>query len=230
MFKETNMKAFDPYKVLEINSDADQTEIRRAFRKKVRTSHPDSGGSNEAFQNLKRAYDLLSNPESKRLYDETGKIDDNSVDLHQAKIIEILSIALDKTLFKCATEPQKFQMSKILIFMLEELEEKKKNLNLQKVNYEQALQVSNDLLNRFLVSEGRNLMRHVILDRVRICESQIDQITDQLSNIEEALVYLKKSEFQMPLSIELKGNSTKKLSKKYSGYHPLLDWGDLIRF
>ena len=114
--------------------------------------------------------------------------------------------------------------------MLMELNEKKQDLSVQKINYEQALHVSQDLLNRFLVTEGRNLMRHVILDRIKICQTQIDQIVDQLNNIEGALNYLQKTEFQMPLTIEFNKTVTQKQKIIYKVYHPLLDWGDLIRF
>jgi len=230
MSDKNKFDAFNPYKILEINFDADQAEIRQAFRKKVRTTHQDSGGSNEAFQDLKRAYDLLSDPESKRLYDDTGQLADTPIDPQEAKIIDILSIAIDKSLFKCATDPNHFQSSKLLELMLMELNEKKQDLSVQKINYDQALYVSQDLLNRFLVTEGRNLIRHVILDRIRICQTQIDQIVDQLNNIEEALNYLQKTEFQMPLTIEFNKKGAEKQRKIYKGYHPLLDWGDLINF
>ena len=109
MGKDQDSVVFCPYKILGVQPDADDTAIRRAFRKKVRSSHPDSGGSTEEFQTLKRAYDLLSDKESRRLFDETGEWVDVPLDPRQTKIIEILSIGLDKTLFKIATEPQKFQ-------------------------------------------------------------------------------------------------------------------------
>ena len=50
----------DLYAVLGVARDADVKTIRRAFRKKVRSAHPDGGGSVGAFNELKTAYDVLS--------------------------------------------------------------------------------------------------------------------------------------------------------------------------
>jgi len=116
-----------------------------------------------------------------------------------------------------------------------EIEEQRKELNIQKTNYEQALAVSQDLLERFSVSEGKNLMRNVISKRINICEFQIGHMTEQITIIDEALDYLKKTEFQIPLTIEFNkppaptppSAATKRMFK---GYHPLLDWGELIKF
>ena len=235
MGKDQDSGVFCPYKILGVQPDADDTAIRLAFRKKVRSSHPDSGGSTEEFQTLKRAYDLLSDKESRRLFDETGEWVDVPLDPRQTKIIEILSIGLDKTLFKIATEPQKFQFPKIIDLIATEIEEQRKELNIQKANYEQALAVSQDLLERFSVSEGKNLMRSVISKRISICEFQIAHIAEQMTRIDEALDYLKKTEFQIPLAIEFSKNQTSArpsadTKRVFKGYHPLLDWGELIKF
>jgi DnaJ-class molecular chaperone len=35
--------------------------------------HPDKGGSQEQFQELQEAYDILSDPEKKQMYDKYGE-------------------------------------------------------------------------------------------------------------------------------------------------------------
>lgn len=53
--------------------DADATEIRRAFRRKVKEIHPDvavdKSNANEAFIRLKEAYAILSDPSRRSSYD-----------------------------------------------------------------------------------------------------------------------------------------------------------------
>ena len=228
-FSQTEER-FDPYKILDIQPDADDAAIRRAFRKKVRSCHPDSGGTAEAFRDLKHAYDLLSDPEKRRHFDETGEINDRPLDLHQAKIIEILSIGLDKALFKIATEPQEFSYAGLLDLIRAEIEEKRKELRSQKLNFEHALQISQDLADRFLVSDGKNLMKNAISQRIRICENQIEHIAEEISKIDESLIFLDKLHYQMPLNISYETSPKSDKKKPYKGYHPLLDWGDLIKF
>jgi len=45
-----------PYDVLLIDQDADEEEIERAYRERVKQAHPDQGGSSEEFQLVKAAY------------------------------------------------------------------------------------------------------------------------------------------------------------------------------
>ena len=53
------MREFDPYKFLGISPEADLSEIKRAFREKVREAHPDLGGEKEYFLKLKQCYEEL---------------------------------------------------------------------------------------------------------------------------------------------------------------------------
>ena len=56
--------------------DADSKDIRQAFRKKARSYHPDlNPGSEEAearFKEINEAYEVLSDPDSRRKYDAYG--------------------------------------------------------------------------------------------------------------------------------------------------------------
>lgn len=48
-----------PFEVLGVDTDADQTTIRRAYRERIKEVHPDQGGSTEEFQLVRRAYSQL---------------------------------------------------------------------------------------------------------------------------------------------------------------------------
>ena len=47
--------------------------IRKAFRRKALKVHPDKGGCPEKFKVLSNAYETLTNPEKRQLYDEYGE-------------------------------------------------------------------------------------------------------------------------------------------------------------
>jgi DnaJ-class molecular chaperone len=71
--------ARDPYKVLGVDADATEEEIRRAHRKLVKKLHPDAGsGSSEAdFRDVQEAYGTLSDPEKRDTYDRSHGAGDN---------------------------------------------------------------------------------------------------------------------------------------------------------
>ena len=48
-----------PFEVLGIESDADDAEIVRAYRRRVKEAHPDQGGSTSEFQRVRTAYEEL---------------------------------------------------------------------------------------------------------------------------------------------------------------------------
>jgi len=63
----------DLYELLGVPRTADLPTIKAAFRRKAKDSHPDLGGDTEAFHLLKLAYDVLTDAEARRHYDETGE-------------------------------------------------------------------------------------------------------------------------------------------------------------
>ena len=62
----------DIYKVLEVNYDADEKEIKQSYRRLVRKYHPDSAGSDAnvlKFKEIQEAYEILSNEDTRKKYD-----------------------------------------------------------------------------------------------------------------------------------------------------------------
>jgi len=67
---EVDNKEF--YEILGVPENASQDEIKKSYRKKVVKAHPDKGGDVEEFKKLQAAYEILSNPEKRELYDKYG--------------------------------------------------------------------------------------------------------------------------------------------------------------
>jgi curved DNA-binding protein CbpA len=65
------MSTMNYYVVLGITEDADADTVRSAFRALARRYHPDAGpgSSTVEFRRALEAYETLSDPESRRLYD-----------------------------------------------------------------------------------------------------------------------------------------------------------------
>ncbi|HSX52874.1 MAG TPA: molecular chaperone DnaJ [Patescibacteria group bacterium] len=63
----------DYYDVLGIGKSASPDEIKKAFRKAAIEHHPDKeGGNEEKFKEVNEAYEVLSNPDKRKRYDQFG--------------------------------------------------------------------------------------------------------------------------------------------------------------
>ncbi len=67
----------DYYKVLGVNKNASQDEIKKAFRKLAVKYHPDKNKDNKAaedkFKAINEAHEVLSDPEKRKKYDQLGE-------------------------------------------------------------------------------------------------------------------------------------------------------------
>src|SRR6476661_9764289 len=66
----------DPYEVLGVSRDADETTIKKSFRRLARELHPDVNAhdpeAEEKFKEAAEAYEVLSDAERRRTYDRFG--------------------------------------------------------------------------------------------------------------------------------------------------------------
>ena len=69
----------DLYEALGVDRESSTEEIQRAYRKWVQKNHPDKGGDKEKFYPVQKAYEVLKNPERRKRYDRTGKIEEDDV-------------------------------------------------------------------------------------------------------------------------------------------------------
>jgi DnaJ-class molecular chaperone len=66
----------DYYKILEVEEDASEEEIKLAYRRLAKKYHPDLNKTDfkakEKFIKLHEAYNTLSDPQRRKIYDQAG--------------------------------------------------------------------------------------------------------------------------------------------------------------
>ena len=68
--------AGDYYEILGVSRDASKEDVKRAYRRLARKYHPDVNkepGAEERFKEINRAYEVLSEPETRARYDRFGE-------------------------------------------------------------------------------------------------------------------------------------------------------------
>ncbi|XP_073235225.1 dnaJ homolog subfamily C member 9-like [Porites lutea] len=82
---ETLFGVRDLYEVLHLTKTASESEIKRAYRKKSLQVHPDRASDEDReeatkrFQCLGQVYSVLSDPDRRAVYDESGEVEDDII-------------------------------------------------------------------------------------------------------------------------------------------------------
>ncbi len=83
------MDFIDYYKILGVAKNADDAEIKKAYRKLARKYHPDvnpnDAGAKKKFQEINEANEVLSDPDKRKKYDQYGKDWQHAEQFEQAR-------------------------------------------------------------------------------------------------------------------------------------------------
>lgn len=74
----------DYYSILGVAKNATHDEIKKSYRKLANVHHPDKGGDEEKFKEVKEAYETLSDAQKRAAYDNPAPQYDSINDIHAA--------------------------------------------------------------------------------------------------------------------------------------------------
>jgi curved DNA-binding protein CbpA len=102
------MSAQDLYEELGVEKDASEEDIKKAYRRRSKETHPDAGGSADEFRALQRAYNVLADQEKRSRYDRGESpetIDGTSPDAAAIEIIRAIFLDVASSVDDPYTSP-----------------------------------------------------------------------------------------------------------------------------
>jgi len=96
------------YAILGLTSGATPQEIKAAYRRLAKRHHTDAqaGGDRDAFERIKAAYDVLSDPDKRASYDETGVWAEIGPDDDKDVALSLIVWAFDQVMQGCEAQGQ----------------------------------------------------------------------------------------------------------------------------
>lgn len=170
------------YEILGIDRESDGKEIKAAYRRKSQQEHPDKGGTEESFHAVSTAYAVLSDPERRQKYDETGDIEEsNKGNLAEQTLVELFEqvISQEKFTGNIITQATSSAIQGKAVLESQILASRQKKRKFEK------------LLNRINSKSEINLFSGLLAQKIDALDTAIEQISKHLTIIDEVLELLK---------------------------------------
>ena len=174
-----------------VGADADQKTIKKAFRRRARETHPDSGGDAKGFARVKRASLVLLDPRKREKYDRTGEVDEEAPDNALSEVMQFVAMAIAEVVGEAVAQRRESEhvdlvagASQKLRAKLDQLVKTAKELTYQKEYLTRSMA-------RVTVKKGKeNRVAGLLKGQLRWIERAEETGKRQTRSIEEALVLL----------------------------------------
>lgn len=180
----------DLYAALGVDKTADRATIRKAYRRKAKSAHPDAGGSKSQFALVKLAHDVLTDDARRQRYESTGDASEAQPDNALSEAIQCVSMALDMALGevrKRGREAHQTDLAKEVRAQLQaRLSKVREEINAIKV----AVGINEKLVGRFKKNGEGGVMEQMIAARIGDLHRRLEQDDRQIAALKRALEML----------------------------------------
>ena len=177
----------NPYDVLGISKDATPEFIRQKYKELAQIHHPDKGGDQNKFTEIKAAYELLIDPIRRKDYDTTGNTG-IKFDI-RTEVLEQLAMYVIDALYNMNPEQEDLILivnNKIVKSKNETLanialcEKYLKNLNTSKRKIKKKSEQGENLLLTFIQSQIDIKLKDQVMfsNRLKMCEMMHNILND----------------------------------------------------
>ncbi len=178
------------YKTLGVDETVDTLELKKAYRKKARETHPDLNGDDDsAFKEVALAYSVLSDDEKRKQYDETGEYSSNNskADKRRAELIRLF--------METITSGCNLNYTNIFEVVADKIKHEKKRVQNRIQNAKEIISHCENVLSR--IESKEQLFSGVIEAKIKVTKQALLIEEDVLKDIPLMLVTLKKYKYRV---------------------------------
>lgn len=183
------------YEVLDVEESASEDEIKKAYRKRAKETHPDkNSGKEDSFIEVSKAYAVLADKSKRRRYDETGDTGENSEQNNVMSSVIALIQELLQSLFSQTGEEVIYvdiitEMKHGLIDRRNTLKDRNRAAKKRVLVFQKVLLHLN---NR---SKEKQILENIINDNIKSIRNSIEQTNRATNIIDKALSLLEDYDF-----------------------------------
>ncbi|MBB3166165.1 DnaJ domain-containing protein [Rhizobium laguerreae] len=171
----------DPYDILGVERDANEAQLKAAYRRLAKVAHPDSGGDSDAFANLQKAYGLLLDPVRRKVYDDTG------YDVEFADAAELQALVMIEKLVTDAVLDERAPGSfDPVAVMQDSLSEELRKARFSKSELERHASRIGLHLERLEKQSGRDVLAHMFRARIEAISKAVAETEAKIKATERA--------------------------------------------
>jgi DnaJ-class molecular chaperone len=180
------------YEDLEIDKDATPETIKKAFRKKAKQTHPDNGGKSDEFRAIAKAYNILSDEEKRKRYDNGENPDNINQSNKQERVLNIVF-----SIFNHIVD-QNIDLVHHNLFdlMRQSIRANQQNFKSEKNRNQNNIERYNNILGRIKKKDKSALFIQLLDDKIKGCNAIIIQLDDNISMCDGALKLIKECEYE----------------------------------
>lgn len=181
----------DYYEVLGLDKEDKPSadDVKRAYRKKARLTHPDVSGDTEEFAKVQEAYDTLRDPEKRSYYDATGSAKDELKDRPELEIIlQVFSDIMRKDVPLHVNYID--MMKEIITSTLEDVSKKREEIEIAKKRYAKVMKKIKGK------DKDKSLFKNMLLFAIQKNDIKMISLNGLCVNLEAAIRVLANFEFE----------------------------------